>query len=150
MMQTVTRKMKKNKKLRRKGYDNNNNRNIINYVYVQVSERRKINSIIERFPICNGCSDRAPHIREFCFPLCWRCFSISVGMILCYLMYRADFFLKFNFAGILCAMLGIIICILDATVQKLTDYESTNKKRIVFGFVAGYGVRYIFLGFFGI
>lgn len=30
-------------------------------------------------PLCNGRRDRAPHIGEFCFPVCYRCLGNAIG-----------------------------------------------------------------------
>lgn len=32
-------------------------------------------------PLCNKMCDRAPHIGNFCFPLCWRCTGGVIGAI---------------------------------------------------------------------
>jgi len=101
-------------------------------------------SIVDQFrckfgkvPLCNEIPDRAPHIGGFCFPLCWRCTMIDAGLLLgalvCLFIYPGT---TIGLAS------GILVfpCIVDGLLQTHTSYESSNAKRIVFGFVAGFGM----------
>ena len=89
-------------------------------------------------PLCNGHRERAPHIGAFCFPLCWRCTSFAVSSI------TTTFFLKaipISTGVCIQSILLSIPCLVDSLLQKYTDYESTNIKRILTGSAAGIGVR---------
>ena len=90
-------------------------------------------------PLCNGHSERAPHIGSFCFPLCWRCTAITSGTAVLY-------WVNFNSLwesptmGFICAILCCIPCLIDVYAQYYLNYESTNKRRIITGFMTGMGL----------
>lgn len=33
-------------------------------------------------PICNARKDSAPHFRNYCFPLCWRCSGVLFSFLI--------------------------------------------------------------------
>lgn len=39
-------------------------------------------SKIGDYPLCNGKPETAPHIMGFCFPICWRCFTMIISVII--------------------------------------------------------------------
>ncbi len=94
---------------------------------------------IGRLPVCNQKPRRAPHLFNFCFPLCWRCSSILFSMvafryILQWLNIRP---------GILIGMLLLIPCAADGTLQYYFYIESSNTRRIMTGLLAGMGLTII-------
>ena len=95
-----------------------------------------------KVPRCNEKAERAPHVGEFCFPLCWRCTmmitGLLAGVIICVFAYPG------TIIGLLSLSLAIP-CFIDGLLQTTTDYVSTNTKRILLGFVAGVGM---FIGTF--
>ena len=95
-----------------------------------------------KVPFCNEKPDRAPHIGTFCFPLCWRCTMIILGLLVgvCLCVFACPG----TIVGLLSSCL-VIPCLIDGLLQTKTDYVSTNLKRILFGFVAGVGM---FIGTF--
>lgn len=97
---------------------------------------------IGKVPLCNEMPDRAPHIGSFCFPLCWRCLSIAVGILTGTISIRLFHIVIINnFWMIVLGMLAMIPCLIDGTIQYCTQkYESTNLRRALFGFVAGLGI----------
>ena len=98
-------------------------------------------------PLCNGHAERAPHIKEFCFPLCWRCLSIVIGASVGGIIIPNCFFhpTAMLFAGVaLC-----VPCLIDGLVQRATDYESTNRKRCITGLLAGIGFSIFAYGLIG-
>ena len=94
-------------------------------------------------PFCNRKPETAPHLGEFCFPLCWRCFGLSIGIIL------AAILLAFMQSGIfqnrkglfVVAFLMIIPCVLDGGLQRVSNYQSNNYLRGITGFFGGIGLR---------
>lgn len=104
------------------------------------------NFILEKFgkiPLCNCKPDRAPHIGKFCFPLCWRCFGISIGVIFVTILIEINL-IKINCASITSILFSISIilpCLIDSLLQKFSNYISTNIKRFLFGGVSGIGIR---------
>ena len=100
--------------------------------------------MIGKAPLCNGKPERAPHIGSFCFPLCWRCLMIDVGLLV-----GAVLQLLFvpGLAVALLSSLLMIPCLIDGLKQKYTDYVSSNPKRAVFGLIAGIGM---FVSFYSI
>lgn len=91
-----------------------------------------------RTPFCNGRPERAPHIGTFCFPLCWRCTGIGIGVFVLSFCELPVFYLH-SADGMMLAMLLLTPCFLDGLSQTITDYESTNKKRFISGILAGIG-----------
>lgn len=105
-----------------------------------------MNSILQRIgkePLCNGRPERAPHIGNFCFPLCWRCTAISLGAVVI-----ACFDLSFCFyhplVGTLIAVVLITPCLIDGLLQKYAMKESTNVRRILTGLLAGIGMGLVY------
>ena len=100
-------------------------------------------------PLCNGRPDRAPHIGNFCFPLCWRCFSFLVGAIFASAIKTWVYWN--NTVMVMIYILLAIPCLLDGGIQYLTEkYESTNMRRSIFGFMAGVGARMIAYSVIGV
>ena len=90
-----------------------------------------------KVPLCNEKADRAPHIGSFCFPLCWRCTMIMVGLIIgafFYVIFHPGLPVSFIFSIL------ILPCLIDGLRQRYTSYVSTNRKRILFGLLAGVGM----------
>jgi uncharacterized membrane protein len=82
-----------------------------------------------RLPLCNMHYERAPHLGHFCFPLCWRCSSILMGIIIGKLVH---FDINIYYACLL--QIPIII---DGYLQYKHVIVSTNIRRIVTGFLSG-------------
>ncbi|MFA9559202.1 DUF2085 domain-containing protein [Evansella sp. AB-rgal1] len=96
-----------------------------------------------KVPLCNGKCERAPHIREFCFPLCWRCTSMLVSVLLFFvihLLFEVDYP---RIGMVTLAVLSILFLapmIMDGLLQYVWGKESTNRRRVVTGFVGGIGI----------
>lgn len=95
-------------------------------------------SIFGKEPLCNGRSERAPHLGSFCFPLCWRCTSILIGIALLNWVDLSWFF-SHLIIGILLSLGLIVPCVVDGLRQYYQKCESTNERRIVTGILAGCG-----------
>ncbi len=67
-----------------------------------------------------------------------------------YVLYRLGFIKDVGLFELLCSFIAIAVCFVDGILQLKTEYVSTNKKRTVFGFAAGYGIRLVLLGIPGI
>lgn len=102
---------------------------------------RAMKDVLERFqsigikPLCNMRADRAPHIGKYYFVLCWRCSSISIGMLLSYSYITV---LSPNIAIYL-----IIPTVADSILQYYVNIESSNIRRLVSGLFAGIGIGYL-------
>lgn len=84
---------------------------------------------------CHQMPERSFFIKGYQFPLCSRCTGILVGEIVSIVAFLYG--LTFSFLLYLC--LGIPAGI-DGIVQFKTAYESNNIKRIITGFLLGYGM----------
>ena len=101
-------------------------------------------------PLCNNQPDRALHIGEFVFPLCYRCMMVSVGIIvgiiiLVLLIDKLSIVWKFKYS-----IIGIILGLptfFDGVFQTFTEYESNNFLRITTGFLAGLGLSILIITF---
>lgn len=99
-----------------------------------------INKLHRKFPICNGRAERAPHIGRYCFPLCWRCLSIIIGILL-YTTYLMVVKVSQNIGMLSMALFLCFPCVADSFIQRHTSYVSTNFNRCLTGFLAGIGMR---------
>ena len=89
-------------------------------------------------PLCNLRKDTTFHIGNFCFPLCYRCLFIIIGMFLgLVFLPKETFNLKFYFVLI---PIFILPCYIDGTLQYKFNIPSTNARRIITGFIAGLGL----------
>lgn len=110
-----------------------------------------ISIFIERFkfigkiPLCNGIPERALHIGDFCFPLCYRCMFVvlSFFVILCFHIYMNK---RMNFKLTLLCLVPMIV---DGCLQTFFFVESTNIRRSITGMLFGVGlgtiVSYVYL-----
>lgn len=89
-----------------------------------------------RRPLCNLRSDRAPVFAGWCFLLCWRCTAIVAG-----LLTMRFFVLPWMppYPTVISILL-IFPCAWDAIRQYKGGVESTNVRRVAFGFPAGCGL----------
>ncbi len=92
---------------------------------------RRINAI-GRLPLCNLRAERSPRLGKYCFVLCWRCTSLSVGIIVSQAI-------SLNIPKYV-AIIAIAICGIDGVLQYAFKIESNNYRRSVTGFIAGAGI----------
>ena len=99
-------------------------------------------------PLCNNKPERALHIGDFVFPLCYRCMMITIGIIIGVIIlvliidkYKIVWKFKYSFIGI---ALGIPT-VIDGVFQTFTSYVSTNPIRIITGFLAGLGLSVLIM-----
>ena len=93
-----------------------------------------------KVPLCNERPDRAPHIRGVCFPLCWRCLALIVSTTIFGIV-----FIRIGHTSKIEWILSVFLiapCLLDGLRQLFHDYESTNRKRFIFGMIAGIGTGF--------
>lgn len=93
-------------------------------------------------PIVFGChcrSDRSFYWKGKQFPICARCTGELIGIVFCPISM-----LVFSCSPIWCLFL-MVPMILDGSIQLLTQYESSNIKRVITGILFGYGlIRFFF------
>ena len=95
-----------------------------------------------QIPLCNKNPDRALHINDFVFPLCYRCMMLWIGVIfgtLVIFLFKEKYNLKFKIKHFILGVILIVPTFLDGLIQTLTIYESTNIIRSVTGVIAGAG-----------
>lgn len=98
--------------------------------------------IYKWLPIIFGChcrDDRSFHFRGRKFPICARCTGELVGI----LTGLAGSF--FWLPSVPAAVLMLLPLVADGFLQLKTRYESTNPRRVVTGFLFGYGLLALFL-----
>jgi uncharacterized membrane protein len=86
-------------------------------------------------PVCNLRRDRAPVICGICFPLCWRCTAILAG----FLATRFSLPRELNGPHAILPLFLVFPCGVDGVLQYFLGIESTNKRRIASGLLAGIG-----------
>ena len=85
-----------------------------------------------RYCGCHQMPERSFFIGGYQFPLCARCTGIAVGHILSIII---SLFHPVSWKS----AFGMIPLMIDGTVQKFTDYESTNPRRLCTGILYGFG-----------
>ena len=80
---------------------------------------------------CHQMPERSFFIGDYQFPLCARCTGIMAGHLLGII---TAFFCKVPIK----AAFGMLPLAIDGTVQKFTDYESNNRRRLVTGILYGF------------
>lgn len=99
-------------------------------------------SSVGKAPVCNLKPERAPRYGGFCFPLCWRCTGIALGMFvpdsLPYVKIHADSFILLGLGVLL-----IIPALYDGIRQYVFKVESNNRRRFITGFIAGTGMNMV-------
>ncbi|MDD7794364.1 DUF2085 domain-containing protein [Clostridium sp. 'White wine YQ'] len=105
--------------------------------------RDKINEEYGKVPLCNGKRCRGIIINGFCLPLCWRCTSVLMGILIFFftlVLMRVNYteikYVKPLVSGILFEVPILIDCIFQYKYKK----ESTNFKRFITGMLSGIGI----------
>ena len=93
-------------------------------------------------PLCNLREDRALHIGNFVFTLCFRCMFIFIFFISSFILFIKKK-VKFNKMLFLISFLILIPMIIDGSVQTFLSVESTNLRRSITGSLFGLGLGYI-------
>lgn len=105
---------------------------------------------IGKLPICNCRKDRAPHIGDYCFILCWRCTSILFSFYMLKLFQVEEIIQSLWNDYLLYLLVSAIALIVPTGVNGVRQYffgiESTNQKRIWTGLLAGIGL-YLLMAF---
>ena len=95
-----------------------------------------------KIPLCNERPETAPHIGNFCFPVCWRCFSAFIGAALITITVHIGWIRPpLSLYDFFIAVLLTVPCMCDGLLSYLTPYESSNKRRAITGMLAGIGLR---------
>ena len=93
-------------------------------------------AVIGRAPLCNLDAQHAPRVGSWCFPLCWRCSALAVGIFLIQGL-RFCQWLPWHVPW------GLLLCLpcgVDCLLQRQGIKESTTCRRVVTGFLAGVGI----------
>lgn len=100
---------------------------------------------IGKIPICNCKRERAPILFGHSFIFCWRCTSILIPLLGMRILFEDNPVFTIyilghsDIVGIL-AVLLIFPTLIDGILQYGFEKESTNLRRIVTGFPAGFGL----------
>ncbi len=88
-------------------------------------------------PLCNGKASHGFFIGDFCFPLCTRCTSMMFFSFLFYILFIKK---KIKLPSVITTIIMCIPLVVDGTLQYFFGIESTNFRRLVTGFLWGYGM----------
>lgn len=97
--------------------------------------------IYKYLPVIFGChcrDDRSFYYKGEKFPICARCTGELIGILLAFVTF---FFFRLN---IKLSLIIMIPMLLDGFIQLLTSYESTNFRRVITGFLFGFGLYTLF------
>ena len=98
-----------------------------------------------KVPLCNRTASRGFFIKGFCFPLCCRCTSIILSMLIFYLLLVKininidNFFILY----LIFSFILMIPTAADYMHQYFTRKESTNIRRVITGIFSGLGIGII-------
>lgn len=91
---------------------------------------------------CHQKPERSFFLGDYQFPFCARCTGIVFGFLISLILAQ---FIGFPFiSGIFLLFIPMII---DGLMQRYTDYESNNLRRLITGFLFGFTYVYIFYMF---
>lgn len=93
--------------------------------------------------LCHQKPERSFFFRDYQFPFCARCTGIILGFIMGLIIVHLTGFFENYFIFIL-----FVPLIADGLVQKFTDYESNNLKRVITGVIFSFAyvnLCYMFL-----
>lgn len=94
---------------------------------------------LPRFFGCHSRKDRSFYFKGEKFPICARCTGELLGILFSCLLF---YFFRTNIVINILIMFPMII---DGFIQLKTSYESTNLKRLISGFLFGYGLCNLFI-----
>lgn len=97
---------------------------------------------IGRLTGCHQMPERSFHVRGYQFPLCARCTGIVIGELAAIPLW---FLLPVGF--ITACILGVPL-VMDGGLQYFYFIPSTNLRRVVTGFLAGWGLMTIYIRIF--
>lgn len=108
----------------------------INKLSIQIKDN------LGKKPLCNGKPERAPHIKGFCFPLCWRCLSISLSVLTSsvFISFYKKYLSQHCIIISISSIILILPCLIDGFRQYFLNKESRNCRRIFTGVLAGIGL----------
>jgi len=92
--------------------------------------------------ICHRKPERSFFIKGHQFPVCSRCTGCYIAII-GYMIYTYYFYVDYNLALIITAILLILPMGIDGTTQLLTDRLSNNTLRFITGLLGGLGLSII-------
>lgn len=86
-------------------------------------------------PLCNGRRDRAPHIGEFCFPVCYRCLGNIIGSFVgCVILKTYEYS-----NNMLSGMILLLPTVIDRFFLRKDTNGRGNSVRFVNGILMGVG-----------
>ena len=93
-----------------------------------------------RLPLCNQKVSHAPRVGAFCFPLCWRCTSILLAMLVGTYTLQPLVHIK---VGPVAGLLLCVPCIIDGAAQRWFHVASTTFRRIATGSLVGLAIAVV-------
>lgn len=96
---------------------------------------------------CHRRPERSFFFRGHQFPVCARCTGIYFAAVTSLILIKY-IELDYNIFTLSIGILLLIPSAIDAGIQYLTDYESTNTKRLITGLLNGLGTILIYLTLF--
>lgn len=89
-----------------------------------------------RRPLCNNNASSAPHIKGYCFYLCWRCTGGIIGAFLWGLI-RSIVQVNFNTMEMCLFCLLVIPGVIDYVLIRMNRVKPCNGRRFVTGLLLG-------------
>ena len=90
---------------------------------------------------CHQIAERSFFIRGYQFPVCARCTGIFIGQIVSSVLF---FFLTIDW---LIGLFMLVPMAIDGGLQYINLLKSDNFRRVITGFVGGFGLTYVY-GYF--
>ena len=89
---------------------------------------------------CHQMPERSFFIGAYQFPLCARCTGIVIGHVV---SISVSLFQQIP----VISLLAVIPLMIDGMIQRYTEYESDNLRRLITGILYGFGAMSFFIAF---
>lgn len=121
---------------------------------IQMMKRTDL-KYLGKVPLCNHRPERGIYIHGFCLPLCARCTGILIGavggMLVILGLTHSNLIASFPGARLMTPVINrvlvgafmLIPTAVDGGLQYVLGKESTNRRRLITGFLAGMGCAII-------
>lgn len=108
----------------------------------QRAKKNRPDFVFGKTPYCNRKPERAPHIGEFCFPLCWRCCGGIAGLIFASVMHQVGYLrADWNMETMLLCLALFLPAFCHFQVNKIWGRETKNWMRFVTGVLLGIAIE---------
>jgi uncharacterized membrane protein len=98
-------------------------------------------------PCCNRIPERAPHIGNFCFPLCYRCLGAVFGMAATCILHGTGYLhIEFGYGTMGWMILLSLPAFFHHRMENKWGIRTRNRTRFVTGLLLGFAIEIPLVG----